>query len=54
MLSRIPKSTLVPLAFASVYLFWGSTYAGIHIAGVGGAVLLCGGDDRGLTRTIKG
>jgi drug/metabolite transporter (DMT)-like permease len=33
MLSRIPKSTLVPLAFASVYLFWGSTYAGIHIAG---------------------
>ncbi|HEY5329396.1 MAG TPA: EamA family transporter [Acidobacteriaceae bacterium] len=33
MFSRIPKSTLVPLAFASVYLFWGSTYAGIHIAG---------------------
>jgi len=33
MFSRIPKSTLVLLAFASVYLFWGSTYAGIHIAG---------------------
>jgi drug/metabolite transporter (DMT)-like permease len=33
MLSRLPKSTLVLLAFASVYLFWGSTYAAIHIAG---------------------
>jgi drug/metabolite transporter (DMT)-like permease len=33
MLARLPKSTLVLLAFASVYLFWGSTYAAIHIAG---------------------
>jgi drug/metabolite transporter (DMT)-like permease len=33
MLSRIPKSTRILLAFASVYLFWGSTYAAIHIAG---------------------
>ena len=33
MLSRLPKSTLVLLAFASVYLFWGSTYGAIHIAG---------------------
>jgi drug/metabolite transporter (DMT)-like permease len=33
MFSRIPKSTLVLLAFASVYLFWGSTYGAIHIAG---------------------
>jgi drug/metabolite transporter (DMT)-like permease len=27
------KSTLILLAFASVYLFWGSTYAAIHVAG---------------------
>jgi drug/metabolite transporter (DMT)-like permease len=33
MLSRIPKPTLILLAFAAVYLFWGSTYAGIRIAG---------------------
>jgi drug/metabolite transporter (DMT)-like permease len=33
MLSRIPKSTMLLLAFAAVYLFWGSTYAGIRIAG---------------------
>ncbi len=33
MFSRLPKSTLVLLAFASVYLFWGSTYGAIHIAG---------------------
>ncbi|MES2392486.1 MAG: EamA family transporter [Acidobacteriota bacterium] len=33
MLSRLPKSTLVPLAFASVYLIWGSTYTAIHVAG---------------------
>jgi drug/metabolite transporter (DMT)-like permease len=33
MLSRIPKSTLVLLAFGSVYLFWGSTYGAIHVAG---------------------
>jgi drug/metabolite transporter (DMT)-like permease len=33
MFSRIPKSTLVLLAFGSVYLFWGSTYGAIHIAG---------------------
>jgi len=33
MFSRLPKSTLVLLAFASVYLFWGSTYLAIHIAG---------------------
>jgi drug/metabolite transporter (DMT)-like permease len=33
MFSRLPKSTLVLLAFASVYLFWGSTYMAIHIAG---------------------
>jgi len=31
--SRLPKSTLVPLAFASVYLMWGSTYMAIHVAG---------------------
>ncbi len=33
MFSRIPKSTLVLLAFGSVYLSWGSTYGAIHIAG---------------------
>lgn len=33
MFSRLPKSTLVLLAFASVYLFWGSTYLAIHVAG---------------------
>jgi drug/metabolite transporter (DMT)-like permease len=33
MFSRLPKSTLVLLAFASVYFFWGSTYGAIHIAG---------------------
>lgn len=33
MLSRVRKSTLVLLAFGSVYLFWGSTYGAIHIAG---------------------
>ncbi|MGA7158198.1 MAG: EamA family transporter [Acidobacteriaceae bacterium] len=33
MFSRLPKSTLVLLAFGSVYLFWGSTYSAIHIAG---------------------
>jgi drug/metabolite transporter (DMT)-like permease len=31
--SRIPKSTLVLIAFACVYLFWGSTYLAIRIAG---------------------
>jgi drug/metabolite transporter (DMT)-like permease len=30
---RLSKSTLVLLAFGSVYLFWGSTYGAIHIAG---------------------
>jgi drug/metabolite transporter (DMT)-like permease len=33
MFSRLPKSTLVLLAFGCVYLFWGSTYGAIHIAG---------------------
>lgn len=33
MFSRLPKSTRVLLAFGSVYLFWGSTYGAIHIAG---------------------
>ncbi len=33
MFSRLPKSTRILLAFASVYLFWGSTYGAIHIAG---------------------
>jgi len=33
MLSRTSKSTRVLLAFASVYLFWGSTYLAIHVAG---------------------
>ena len=32
MFSRLPKSTRILLAFASVYLFWGSTYGAIHIA----------------------
>ena len=32
MFSRLPKSTLVLLAFGSVYFFWGSTYGAIHIA----------------------
>ena len=31
--SRLPKSTWVLIAFASVYLFWGSTYLAIHVAG---------------------
>jgi drug/metabolite transporter (DMT)-like permease len=30
---RLPKSTLILLAFASVYIFWGSTYLAIHVAG---------------------
>ena len=30
---RLKPSTLVLLAFASVYLFWGSTYLAIHVAG---------------------
>jgi len=33
MFSGISKSTRVWLAFASVYLFWGSTYLAIHVAG---------------------
>ena len=33
MFAQITKSTRVLLAFASVYLFWGSTYLAIHIAG---------------------
>ena len=33
MFSRLPKSTVVLLAFGCVYLFWGSTYGAIHIAG---------------------
>jgi drug/metabolite transporter (DMT)-like permease len=33
MFSRVPKSTMVLLAFGSVYLFWGSTYGAIHVAG---------------------
>jgi drug/metabolite transporter (DMT)-like permease len=33
MFSRIPKSTRVLVAFASVYVLWGSTYSAIHIAG---------------------
>ena len=30
---RNSKSTMVLLAFGSVYLFWGSTYGAIHVAG---------------------
>ena len=30
---RCSKSTLVLLSFGSVYLFWGSTYGAIHVAG---------------------
>ena len=33
MVSRLSKSTRVMLAFASVYLCWGSTYLAIHVAG---------------------
>ena len=33
MFSRLPKSTLVLIAFGSVYLMWGSTYLAIHVAG---------------------
>jgi drug/metabolite transporter (DMT)-like permease len=33
MFSRLPHSTRVALAFASVYFFWGSTYLAIHVAG---------------------
>jgi drug/metabolite transporter (DMT)-like permease len=33
MFSRVPKSTMVLLAFGSVYLCWGSTYGAIRIAG---------------------
>lgn len=33
MFSRLPHNTRVLLAFASVYLFWGSTYVAIHVAG---------------------
>ncbi len=33
MFSSIPKSTRVLIAFASVYILWGSTYGAIHVAG---------------------
>jgi drug/metabolite transporter (DMT)-like permease len=33
MFNGISKPTRVWLAFASVYLFWGSTYLAIHVAG---------------------
>ncbi|HTV09229.1 MAG TPA: EamA family transporter [Candidatus Aquilonibacter sp.] len=33
MFSRLSHSTKVALAFASVYLFWGSTYLAIRVAG---------------------
>jgi len=33
MFSRTSKSTRILLAFACVYLFWGSTYLAIHVAG---------------------
>jgi drug/metabolite transporter (DMT)-like permease len=33
MFSRLPHNTRVALAFASVYLFWGSTYLAIRVAG---------------------
>jgi drug/metabolite transporter (DMT)-like permease len=32
MFSKLPKPTVVLIAFACVYLFWGSTYLAIHIA----------------------
>lgn len=32
-ITKLPKSTVVPLAFGCVYVFWGSTYGAIHIAG---------------------
>jgi drug/metabolite transporter (DMT)-like permease len=35
MFSSIPKSARVMLAFASVYVIWGSTYGAIHIADEG-------------------
>jgi drug/metabolite transporter (DMT)-like permease len=43
MLSRIPKSTRILLAFASIYLVWGSTYVAIHVAGEKLPVLVVGG-----------
>lgn len=33
MFSRLSPSTRIVVAFASVYLFWGSTYVAIHVAG---------------------
>src|ERR1700756_1591956 len=33
MSSRLSPSSRIVLAFASVYLFWGSTYLAIHVAG---------------------
>ncbi|MGC9199160.1 MAG: DMT family transporter [Acidobacteriaceae bacterium] len=33
MFSRLPKSTVILLAFGCVYLLWGSTYGAIHVAG---------------------
>ena len=33
MFAKLPKSTLVLIAFGSVYLLWGSTYLAIHVAG---------------------
>jgi drug/metabolite transporter (DMT)-like permease len=33
MFSSIPKSTRILIAFASVYVLWGSTYGAIHVAG---------------------
>jgi drug/metabolite transporter (DMT)-like permease len=35
MFTKIPKSTRVLIAFASVYVIWGSTYGAIHVAGEG-------------------
>lgn len=43
MLSRTSKSNRVLLAFACVYLFWGSTYLAIHVAGEHLPVAVVGG-----------
>jgi len=39
----MPKSTRILLAFACVYLFWGSTYLAIHVAGEHLPVAVVGG-----------
>ena len=48
---RLSKSTLVLLAFGSVYLFWGSTYGAIRVAGEHLPVAVVSATRLGVTST---